>query len=222
MKLSITKSKDVVGESGGASFIGSSGIYDATINFASVAVAKSGSESVNFNVLYNGKTQTLWGPTVTNINGEDNDIGSNLILKLGIVAGMDEGEELAFGDETHEVGKDNTEMDFTVIEQFSDLEVKVHVQEEYSLYKGAIKDKLVIKAFFREDGASAEEIVNESEAGVRLAQVEEKYASNITYKDDLTPEAIAEWKANGRGKNGATKAKVNTSTAKKAIFSRNK
>jgi hypothetical protein len=55
---------------------------------------------------------------------------------------------------------------------------------------------MVIKNFFREDGASAEEIVkDESEDfGKRLALESEKYASNVTYKNDLTPEDVEAWK----------------------------
>lgn len=230
MKFKISKSKDVVKESGGSSFIGQSGVYDVTINFASLAESTNGAESVNFNVTYNGNTQTIWGPYVTDSKGNDLDIGGNLILKLGIIAGMDEGDELELVEETYAVGKDNKEQDFVVIDQFTDLDVKMYVKQEFSRYNGAITERLNIQGFFRaEDGASAEEIVNEADYGNRLAQTLEKYASDVTYResskgagDAPTPEEVAEWIANGRGKGtGATKAKVSTSaTKKKAMFKR--
>lgn len=231
MKLSISKSKDVVSEAGsGGNFIGGSGIYDVTINFASVAQSdKSEAQSVNFNITYNGNTQTIWGPYVTDKEGNDIEIGSNLILKLGLIAGMEDGDELEFSEETFKVGKDNTPTEFTIIDQFTDLDVKMYIKQEFSRYNGKITERLALKAFFRsEDGASAEEIVNDKDFGKRLAETEEKYASTIGYLesskgkgDAPTPEEVADWIANGRGK--GTKGTTPKSTAapkKKAMFAR--
>ena len=197
MKLKINTSSDAVQESSGSSFINQSGIYDVTIKFASLAVSSGGAESVNFNVGYNGSSQTIYGPYVTDKSNQPIEIGMKLINKLGIIAGMDAGDELEIEEETHNVGKDNKPQDFAVIQQFSDLPVKMRVQEEYTINPktNEIQQRLVIKAFFRADGASAEEIVNDTEIGKRLAIETEKYATNVTYRDDLTPEAVAEWKA---------------------------
>lgn len=195
----ISKAASAVAESAGGNFIGESGIYDVKLNFVSGEVTKNGAQQVNFNIDYNGNSQVIYGPYISNNDGKENAIGMQLINKLGIIAGMEEGEEPDIEQQTHPVGKDKTPTEFAVITQFSDLPVKIRVQEEYTKYNGQIRSRLAIKSFFSEDGSSAEEIVNGTDAGTRLALEQEKYASNITYRDGLTPEDVAAWKASKRG-----------------------
>jgi hypothetical protein len=222
MQIKINKAAAVAGESG-SKLINSSGIYPVTIDFASISVAASGAEQVNFNIDYNGNKQTIWGPWVTAKDGSTVESGANMLIKLGVIAGMSEGEQFDQETQTHAVGKDGKEQDFTVITQFTDLPVYMHVKEEYSRYQGNIRQALVPQAFFRaSDKASAEEIMNDKPAGTRFAQTEEKYASNVSYKDGVTPEEVAEWKANGYGKgsksNTATAAPKATTTARPNPF----
>jgi hypothetical protein len=205
----------------GSSFIGESGIYDVIIKFASVAVSKNGAESVNFNVEYNGNDQTVYGPYVSDKEGNPLDIGLGLINKLAIISGMSAGDELVFEDEEHAVGKDKTVQTFKVISNFSDLPVKMRIQEEYSINPktNTIQKRMVPRAFFREDGASAEEIINGTEAGKRLALEQEKYASNITYRDGLTEADITKWKAEAKtGKNTPAKAAPTVNKPAKSLF----
>lgn len=201
---------------GGSSFIGSSGVYDVTVNFASVGVTAAGAESINFNLEYNGNGQTIYGPYYRGTNGDYLDIGTRLYTTLGVISGLEDGDEFTVETETHEVGKDNKEMDFDVIQELTDLNIKMQVQAEYSLFKDAIKEKMVIRSFFREDGASAEEIINDGEVGKRLAMVEEKYAANVSYKDGLTEEDVAEWIKGGRGKGGSSTPAPKKSAAAKS------
>ena len=216
MKFKISTSKEAIAESFG-SYMNKSGIYDCVINFASIAVSKGGAESINFNVEYNGQPATIYGPYITDKAGNELEIGRKLIHKLGVIAGLEDGDELEIEEEEHVVGKDNKEQTFAVIQQFSGLPVKIRLQEEYSKYEGEIRKSMVIKSFFREDGASADEIINETEIGKRLEQETTKYASNITYKDDLTPEAIEAWIST----KSSTKKVAPTSTApKKTLFAR--
>jgi len=215
----ISKKKEAVSESTGGKFIGSSGIYDVTIKFASGEVTKNGANQINFNVDYNGNSQTFYGTLVSNNNGSDNVIGQKLLNKLGIIAGMEDGEQPIVEQETHKVGKDNTPTEFSVITQFSNLPVKIRVQEEYSKYQGVIRERLVIQSFFSEDGASAEEIVNGEGAGTRLALEQEKYASNVTYQDGLTAEDVAAWKASKRSGSSAPAPKA-AAPAKKLFGSK--
>lgn len=196
---------DTIKEGGnGSSFIGSSGVYDVTINFASVGVTANGAESINFNLEYNDNSQTIYGPYYKGKDGNYLDIGVKLYTTLGVIAGLDDGEEFTIESETHEVGKDNKSVDFDVIQELTDLNIKMQIQAEYSMYEGNIQERMVIRSFFREDGASAEEIVNDGEVGKRLAMVEEKYASNVSYRDGLTPEDVDAWVKGGRGKGGAS------------------
>lgn len=208
MKFKVTTNHEAIQETGGiSSYIAKSGIYDVKILFASVDTSKSGAESVNFNLAYNGNTQTVYGPFVTNKDGEVNSIGAALINKLAIIAGMTDGDDFEIEEETHNVGKDNKPTDFAVITNFTDLPIKIRLQEEYSINPNTkeITKRMVIKNFFSESGASAEEIVNGTEAGVRLALEQEKYASHITYKDGLTEDQVTAWRDSKKsGSAGAT------------------
>lgn len=211
MKFKISTKADAVTEPVGGNYMNQSGIYDCTIKFASVAVSKNGAESVNFNIDYNGTPVTLYGPYISDKQGNPLEIGLKLINKLGIIAGMEEGDELHIDEEEHAVGKENKVQTFAVITNFSDLPIKVRVQEEYSVNpkNQETQKSMVIKSFFREDGASAEEIVNGSDIGKRLALETERYASNVTYRDDLTAEMVNEWK-----KTRVSGAKTSAPTAK--------
>ena len=175
MKFTVSTKKEALNSfpDSGASFINKSGIYDITIKFASVSVTAEGAESVNFNIEYNGGSQTLYGPYVTNKDGATNDIGARVINGLAVI-----------NPKTNE-----------------------------------IKDRLVIKEFYRADGASAAEVVSGNDIGKQLAKVEEKYASNVTYRDNLTPEAVAEFKkARAAGKSAPAKPAPATAKPSASLF----
>ena len=213
----ISKKEEAIKDTDASTFIGKSGIYDVVINFVSVEVTKNGATQVNFNISYNGNDQVIYGPYIYNRDGSENKIGIQLMNKLGIIAGMEDGEQPDIQQEVHNVGKDNKPVEFNVITQFSDLPVKMRVQEEYTKYNGEIRSRLVIKSFFAENGASAEEIVKSEEPGARLALEQEKYASNVTYRDGLTPEEVEEWKANKRS-NTSTPKPAQTNTPARKLF----
>ena len=196
MKFKVTTAPEALQESGGSSYISKSGVYDVTIKFASVDVTRNGAEQLNFNLDYNGNDQTIYGPYVTNKDGNVNEIGAKLVNKLAIVAGMTDGDDFEIEQEEHVVGKDKTAKEFACIQQFSDLPVKIRLQEEYYVNNNTkeIAKKMVVKSFFTSEGTSADEIVAGADAGKRLALELEKYASNVTYKDDLTPELVQAWK----------------------------
>ena len=218
MKFRVNTSKEAVEETSGSSYISKSGIYDVEIAFASLDVSKNGAESVNLNLNYNGNSQTIYGPYVTNKDGNVNEIGAKLINKLAIVRGMDDGDEFEIEEETHKVGKDNKEQEFAVITNFSELPIKIRLQEEYYKWDDNIKKTMRIKNFFRaEDNASAEEIIDgdTSKFGTRYTLEQEKYADNVTYKDGLTSEDVEEWKKamTEAAKNGSTTPKPKTTKA---------
>ena len=218
MNFRVNTSKEAVEETSGSSYISKSGIYDVEIAFASLDVSKNGAESVNLNLNYNGNSQTIYGPYVTNKDGNVNEIGAKLINKLAIVSGMGDGDEFEIEEEIHNVGKDNKPQEFAVITNFSELPIKIRLQEEYSMYDGKIKKAMRIKSFFRaEDNASAEEIIEDdtSKFGTRYALEQEKYADNVTYKDGLTSEDVEEWKKvmADAAKGGSTTPKPKTTKA---------
>lgn len=220
-----TDASVVTENSGGTSnFIGQSGVYDVTINFASIAVSKRGAEQVVFNVNYKGNDQTIYGPYYKDTSGKYNDISVKLYNNLGIIAGLRDGDEPTVEPQLHKVGKDQKEVELDVITDFTDLPIKLQVQAEYSMYEGNIQERFNILGFFSEDGATAEEILNGGEIGKRLAIVEENYASNVSYRGDVTEEMVKEWQALKRsGKKAAAKTPTAKTTAKAgSIFAKKK
>jgi len=217
----ISTSAAAIQDSSGSSYISASGIYDATINFASVDVSKGGAKSVNFNIDYNGNSQTIYGPYIFAKDGSMLEIGMKLINQVGILAGLRDGDNPSIETETHNVGKDNKAQDFEVITDFTDLPIKIRLQEEYAINPNTneIRKSLVPKAIFSSEGASAAEIIAQENGdpvkiGNDLAK-QEKYANNITYRDGLTAEAVADWKASKAAGNSAPSSKPTPKVANK-------
>jgi hypothetical protein len=207
------KKEDV--KQGGSSHITKSGFYPITILAPMVSVSANGSTSVDLYLEHEGQKQVLYGNLrITNNDGSSNKIGAKIFNQLMIIAGLDDVSEPV--EVELPVGKNAAMKDVSVLEDLADIDVIVRVQMEYSAYKGDIKEKKVIKAFFRaEDKATAEEIVNESEPG-KGYEAEDKYANNVTYKDNLTEEDVAAWIAAGRPEGTASGGGTSSSTAKKA------
>ena len=215
----INTSKAAIQQSGTSNYISNSGIYDITIKFASIDVSSGGAKSVNFNIDYNGNSQTIYGPYIFAKDGSPLEIGLGLINQLAIIAGLRNGDQPTIETETHNVGKDNKAQDFNVITEFTDLPIKVRLQEEYSKnLNGEIRKALVPKAFFSAEGASASEIMAREEGesvtiGKDLAK-QDKYKDNITYRDELTAELVADWKAS-KSNSGTPQAKPTPVAANK-------
>lgn len=215
MKFKVSTKSEALDNFGGSSYISKSGVYDVVIKFASIDVAASGAESVNFNIDYNGNSQVIYGPYVQNKDGNVNEIGAKLINALAIIIGMTDGDDYEIEEEEHAVGRDNKVQTFNVITNFTDAAVKFQLQEEYSINpkSNQIQKRLVIKNFFREDGASAKEIVDNANIGKQLSIIEEKYANNVTYRDNLTAAEVDEWK---KAKANAAKTGAKAPAAKPA------
>ena len=215
MKLKVSTADEALAQFPQSSYLNTSGVYDVTIKFASVDVSTGGAESVNFNVDYQGSPTTLYGPYVQDKQGNVLAIGAKLINALAVIAGMQDGDDYVMEKEEHLVGKDNEAKTFNVITNFSDLACKVQVQEEWSINPNTKQPRksLVIKNFFSEEGATASELKSGKDKGKQLAIVLEKYASNITYRDGLTAEVVAEFKASQKAGKSAPAPKP-TATAK--------
>lgn len=220
MKLTVSKNKDAIKDGGAGGFINRSGIYDVTINYVQVAETKNGAYQLNFNVNNAGMDQTIYGPILLNKDGKINDITQNLLNRLCIIAGMEDGQEIETEVAEYPVGKDQKLTEMDVIPELTDLPVKMRVQMEYSVYNDEIQERKAIKAFYREDGATAAEAESGEDIGKRLKLDEEKYASNVTYRDGLTEEDVAEWiKARSEGSNApAKKPAAPKAAAKRPMF----
>jgi hypothetical protein len=193
MKLTVSKDQKDIKDSGGNAFINRSGIYDVVINYVQVAETKNKAKQLNFNVNCGGMDQTIYGPVLVNTDGKINDITCNMLNRLCIIAGMADGQEIETEAAEVPVGKEQKLMEMEIIPDLCDVSVKMRVQMEYSLWNNQIQERKAIKAFYREDGATAAEAESGENIGKRLALDEEKYASNVTYKDGLTEEDVKEW-----------------------------
>ena len=197
----------------GGNYITESGIYLVDMKHMLADIGESGSISLNVNYELNGQDQVLYGGLrLTNNDGTEN-FQANTFNKLLVIADLEEAADPIEG--SLPIGKNGTDKDVMVVDDFTDFgEVYMRVQMEYSKYNGNFKERKVIKAFYRADGASADEIVNESEVGVKMEK-DQAFASNITYKeskkganDAPTAEEITAWIAGGRkdGSAGASGA----------------
>lgn len=215
--FTITTDAATVAETSGSSYISKSGIYDVTIKHASISKSPGGSEKVIFNINWDGNDQTIYGPCYKNNDGNPNTIGTRIYNKLGIIVGMREGDRPTIQQETHAVGPNKEQKELAVIQEFTDQNVKFRLQEEYTCYNGQIRKSMEIRNVFHESGASANEILSNGTVGEDLEK-EQKYASNVTYKDGLTAEDVAEWKASKSKDNAATTPKASTNKAAAPLF----
>lgn len=213
MKLTVNVNQDAIQDftGGGNSFINTEGVFDVLVKFASISETKGGAKQLDLNIEYNGSTQTIYGPTIINKNGEANQVGMGLVNKLGVISGLTDGGDLDIEKETHKVGKDQKPVEFDVITNFSDLACKLRVQREYSKWNGEIRRSLRIRNAFAEDGASAMEIIQDGERGKQLAIELEKYSSSPAYVDGVTAEEAEAWEESQR--NNSKKGSGATTTS---------
>lgn len=205
--------KTAVKEStGGGSYIDGSGIFDVAIERASVSQTKNGSTSLDITLINEaGNSTTFYNNIIETADGSDVDKngrmlpGLALLNKIMIIEGLEEIDDPE--EQTLKLGKDNVEKTLHVLTDLDDVQLKVQVQEEWSIvpegYKnaGAYSRRLNIKSVFRpSDNATADEIVADAEGadvefGAQFAVIKEKYADKVTYKDGLTAEDVAAYKA---------------------------
>jgi len=182
---------------GNSKYINKAGIYDVNVIAAFVNEGKGGSLAVDFFIDKDEQPQPLYGNLrITNNDGNENRVGALIFNRLLVI--LDEDEATDPEEATLPVGKDGADKDVAVIPNLTDFDVKVWVAIEYSVYNGSIKEKKVIRNFYRaNDGASAEEIVNEAEAGAQYAKdleyLETSENKGVIYKDDLTKETVDQW-----------------------------
>lgn len=197
----VNRTEDALKESN-FEYIDESGIYDVTIKFVSVKLNEKGARTLDFNVDYKGSEQVLYGLRLDN-NDLTENFQANIFNKLCVIADIDSVD--APMEQTHILGKERTPTQLQILDQFSDLPVKVRVQFVYTNYNNKIRENREIKGFYREDGATAREIVNNSEIGVQL-QKDIPLSKVPSYRDNLTKEEVLKWKENKKD----TKVKVDS------------
>lgn len=188
--------KESLKEGGNSKYINKSGLYDITVLVPFMG-GTTKSPVVELYIDYDGQKQPLYGNMrITNNDGSEN-FGAKIFNKLLVIADVD-----AVADPVEAelpIGKAQGNKSVAILEDLQDIDCKVHIQMEYSInpVKNSIRESTVIKNFYRTDGASAEEIVNETEPGVNLEK-SQKYFDNVSYKDGLTEEVVAQWIADKR------------------------
>lgn len=196
----------------GGNYINKSGVYDVELKAVIVDYNDKGARSLNFYIDNNGQEQVIYGGLRLDNNDGSASFQVPLFNNLCVIVGLDvisDPEEA-----TLPIGKEGVDKNVAVLPDFQDLLVKMWIQQEYTVYNGSIKEKKLVKGFYSEKGTSADEIINETESGVRFAK-DEKYHNNTTYKDGLTEEVVQAWIADGRKENTMGKA---TATAPKVSF----
>ncbi len=207
-------------KSEGGNYINQSDIYDVTIKAVIVDTNDKGARSLNFFINNNGQDQVIYGGLRLDNNDGKPNFQAAVFNKLCVIAGLENIEDPV--EATLPIGPKGADKDVAVLPDFEDLDVKIRVQMEYNVptmgaKAGQIREAKMIKGFYRADGASSQEIINETEVGVNLEK-DTAYAQNVTYKDGTTAESVAAWIASGRGNSGAPAASAGSGAAPKASF----
>lgn len=217
MKLSVSKKEEDIKDSNGGAYINHSAIYDVVLNYVQLAPSKNGAIQMNVNVTHQGMEQTIYGPYLVSKTGKINEITNGLLNRLCIIAGMEDGQEIETETVEKLVGKAQKPMEMDIIPELVDIPLKMRIQMEYSKWNNSIQERKAIKAFYREDGATAAEAESGENIGSRLAKDEEKYASNVTYKDGLTEDDVQEW-IKSKNNGPAAPSPAAKTTAKRPMF----
>lgn len=195
--------------------ITTSGIYPVEIEFISVVTNEHKARSLNFNLIYKGSGTTLYGLKLDTNKG-DAHFQRAIFNKLCIIAGLDEIDNPE--EQTHFLGKDKKETNLWVLEQFSNLKVKVRVQFQYNQYNGKIYENKNILAFYRdEDNATAQEIIDNTPKGVQYEK-DLPYSTKVDYKPPLTEAIVTDWKNSKNNSSTTEETTKNTTSSKKDPF----
>jgi hypothetical protein len=217
--MKVSKSKEDLAAGGSTNYLVASGCYPVNIIAPFVSTSKNGSMSVDLYINHNKQKQVIYGNLrLTNNDTSENKIGAKTFNQLMVIADLEEVSEPV--DAELPIGKSEADMDCSVLEDLADIDVILRIQMQYSVYSKNIQEKKVIKGFYRaEDNASAEEIVNETEAGVQY-EADSKYFDAVTYENGLDAEAIETWVANKRpkGTGGGAGGSSPAAAAKKPAF----
>ena len=206
--------EESVKQADGGSYITKSGIYDLTLKHGEVSTTTNGAVQLNY---FFDKAMS-YGNNIIGINGQPT-FGYKILEKLAVVLGE---EGLSDAEPTTVVFKKGSK-ELSCLPELNDVAIKVWLQVSYRMYKGEIKENISVKRFYRQtDGASGDEIANQSGIGERLEK-DTVVASEIKYDDGVTAEAVAAWKKAQQGGGSSPAPKQSTggfpnSGAKKSGF----
>jgi len=214
-----SEAKEDLEQSVVSAHLSKSGYYLINIIAPFVSSSRNGSTSVDLFLEHSGKKQVLYGNMrLTNNDGSKNQIGNKIFNQLVVIAGISSVSEPV--DAELPIGKKGAATDVGVLEDLTDVDVILRMQMDYSVYNGSIQEKKIIRGFFRaEDNASAEEIVNKTEAGVQYNK-DQEFSSTTSFNDGLTEEEVNTWIKNNRPK--GTAGGGSSAPVKKPTFGKKK
>ena len=190
-----TSEENVKDYNGESNYIFKSGIYDVIIKDVIVDKTANGSKFLNLWIEHQGQCQPIFqAMRLTNNDGSPN-LGAKLFTKLAVIAGGENGQEIADPvSKMLPIGKGGEEKECMVLEEFEDMPVKIRIQMEYSIYEGKIRENKVVRNFYRyTDNATASEIINNAEEVGKQYESDKEFADKISYRDGLTEEDVQTW-----------------------------
>lgn len=203
--------------SNGGAYITDSGIYEVTVGALTLDVNEHGARQIGAYVTLDGENyQMLYGALPLDLFDNSQELDNNVktLMRIATVAGFEDIEDPV--EAVLPIGKEGADKDCMVFEQFEGTQLKLWVKAEYNKGKdGRIYESRIIKDAFRvEDNASADEIVNDTEAGTKYSK-REAYFEEVKYKD-TDKEEVDQWIADGRPK--TTSSSSSTAAKPKKSF----
>jgi len=199
----------------GSGYISKSGIYDAHLKGIEVASTTNGATQLNY-----------YFDTVNSFNNivisKDNNptFGMDVLDSLGFINGMSDSDTIADPEPTN-IKFNKGPKELNCLPDFLDIDCKVWVQFQYHIWNNEIKEKVVVKRFYRaDDNASGSELSGASKdpIGTNYSK-DEAYAARAKYDDGLTEEKITEWQtAQADERKGSTPAVASTNKGSAAAF----
>lgn len=180
MALFKRNSDKVATDSGDFRPIRESGIYDCTIERATLNTSVNGSKSIVLSVKTSeGEEATIYdGLTITQNNGQEH-FQAALVNSLLTILDIDELDDPI--EETITFG--NKKVDLLVIPELENAEVKIKIVKRWyrNPKTNKIGNSLVIKRFYSiTDGATGSEITNQV-AELKQLKIDQEYASEDIY-----------------------------------------
>ena len=193
--------KEVVEKAGGSAFIGASNIYEVTLNAVTVDINEKGARTVGLYVNVGGTDQMLYGALPLDLYDNSQELDNNVacLQRLAVIAGLEDIEDPE--EATLPIGKGGADKDVMVLPGFEDVECKIWMKQEfYKSAAGKIGENRLLKDVFTMENASADEIINETEAGVKYTKREQYFTDTKygTQKAPLTEQEVQDWVDAGR------------------------
>lgn len=182
--------RDAVKKESSGGGISTSGIYSLNLKQGEIAPTSGGATQANY---YFDKVIS-YSNIIIDKAGKPT-FGMDILSALAAVLG----EDALSNPEQTPVKFKNSTKNLECIPELEDVNVKVWLQFDYHIWKGEIKEKIVVKRFYRDsDGASGSEAMDLAEgvegivAGTQLEK-DKAYSTEVKY-EGVTEAEVKAWK----------------------------